>query len=155
MIKSMKKSVSGILTFLLVFSLCLPVQAASKYTGTYSKVNKNYYSAQRDYINPTYSVIINKVTKKKVRFQVEYLGRNGSPIYETKVITAKRKGKNVSFIWEDTWGNSGNGKLKLKSGFVKIKMTQTKTASMNRASLATNGFIKIKKKSNKNKVYVW
>ena len=153
--KWLEKSMLGIVIFLMAFILCVPVQAASKYTGTYSKVYKNYEGAASDVINPTYAVVINKVTKKKVRLQVEFVGRNGSPLYQTKVITAKRNGKNASFTWKDSWGNSGTGKIKLRTGYVKIKMIQTKTAGINRSTLERKSFLKLKKKNNKKRVYVW
>jgi len=96
-----------------------------------------------NFINGEY---VNKVKNNKAKFQVTYLGRNASPLYETNVITAKIKNKTVSFKWKDTWGNSGTGKLRLYNGYVKIKMKQTKTAEWNRSTLDTQGkYIKINK----------
>ena len=84
------------------------------------------------------------------------MGINASPLYETKVITAKLKKKTASFKWEDSWGNSGTGKIKLYKGYIKIKMKQTKTSSWNRATLDTEGkYKKLKKKSNNKKVFPW
>ena len=99
------------------------------------------------------SVIVNKVTSTKVRLQLEKLGVNGSPIYATAPITAKRKGNTVSFKWKDTWGNSGTGTLKLYKGYVKLKVKQTYTARWNRSTLDTSGkYMKIYRKSGNTKM---
>lgn len=104
-------------------------------------------------IKPSYSVIVNKVTSTKVRLQLEKLGVNGSPIYATAPITAKRKGNTVSFKWKDTWGNSGTGTLKLYKGYVKLKVKQTYTARWNRSTLDTSGkYIKIYRQSGNTKM---
>lgn len=104
-------------------------------------------------IKPSYSVIVNKVTSTKVRLQLEKLGVNGSPIYATAPITAKRKGNTVSFKWKDTWGNSGTGTLKLYKGYVKLKVKQTHTARWNRSTLDTGGkYMKIYRKSGNTKM---
>lgn len=142
-----------ILVFILTAVPVYPVQAAVKYTGTYAKTWKQDEPLD---VHPTYSVTINKVKNKKVRFQVTYAGRNASPLYDTKVITAKLKNKTASFKWKDSWGNSGTGKLKLGKGYIKIKMKQKKTAKWNRATLDTSGkYMKLKKKNNRKKVYSW
>lgn len=151
----MKKTMRHMLILVLVLAILpvYPVQAATKYAGTYSKTTK---LKEKLDVHPTYSVTINKVKGNKVKFQVTYVGMNASPLYETKVITAKVKNKTASFKWVDSWGNSGTGKLKLGKGYIKIKMKQTKTSDWNRASLDTQGkFKKLKKKSNNNKVYSW
>lgn len=148
----MKKIITSCLIFILVltvFPIC-EVQAAAKYTGTYYKT---YKVNQKVTSKPTYSVTINKVKNKKIKFQVLYVGINASPYYETNVITAKLKNKTASFKWNDSWGNSGTGKIKLGKGYIKIKMKQTKKAEWNRATLDTQGkYIKLKKKNNNNKV---
>ncbi len=151
----MKKAVRNVLILVLILTILpvYPVQAATKYAGTYAKTTKLKVKAD---VYPTYSVTINKVKKNKIKFQVTYVGINASPLYETKVITAKVKKKAVSFKWEDTWGNSGTGKIKLYKGYIKIKMKQTKTSDWNRATLDTQGkYKKLKKKSNYKKVYQW
>ena len=95
----------------------------------------------------------NKVTSTKVRLQLEKLGVNGSPIYATAPITAKRKGNTVSFKWKDTWGNSGTGTLKLYKGYVKLKVKQTYTARWNRSTLDTSGkYMKIYRQSGNTKM---
>lgn len=141
------------LTIMITVTLYQPVQAASgKYTGTYTKT-WSVSSNMTVTIKPSYSVIVNKVTSTKVRLQLEKLGVNGSPIYATAPITAKRKGNTVSFKWKDTWGNSGTGTLKLYKGYVKLKVKQTYTARWNRSTLDTSGkYMKIYRKSGNTKM---
>ena len=132
---------------------CYVLPAASgKYTGTYTKT-WSVSSNMTVTIKPSYSVIVNKVTSTKVRLQLEKLGVNGSPIYATAPITAKRKGNTVSFKWKDTWGNSGTGTLKLYKGYVKLKVKQTYTARWNRSTLDTSGkYMKIYRQSGNTKM---
>ena len=151
--KLLKRMAAILLAVIITATFIQPVQAAStKYTGTYTKV----WSVSAGYtvtLKPRYSVIVNKVTSTKIRFQLEKLGINGSPIYVTAPITATRKGNSANFKWKDTWGNSGSGTLKLYNGYVKVKVKQTKTAKWNRNSLDTNGkYMKIYKKNNNTKL---
>ena len=141
------------LAIMITVTLYQPTQAASgKYTGTYTKT-WSVSSNMSVTIKPSYSVIVNKVTSTKVRLQLEKLGVNGSPIYATAPITAKRKGNTVSFKWKDTWGNSGTGTLKLYKGYVKLKVKQTHTARWNRSTLDTGGkYMKIYRKSGNTKM---
>ena len=111
--KSLKRIAAVFLAIMITVTLYQPAQAASgKYTGTYTKT-WSVSSNMTVTIKPSYSVIVNKVTSTKVRLQLEKLGVNGSPIYATAPITAKRKGNTVSLSWKDTWGNSGTGTLKI------------------------------------------
>ena len=129
---------------------CPEVQAAPK-TGTYSKTFKLKEKVES---HPCYMVTVNKVKNKKIRFQITYLGRNASPIYESNVINAKLKNKTAFFKWKDNWGNAGTGKIKLYNGYIKIKVDETKTAGGNRATLDTNGkYRTIKRKSSYKEVY--
>lgn len=148
----MKKLIARGLMFVLVltmFSTC-QIQAASKKTGTYYKT---YKIEDKTATAPTYGITINKIKNNKITFQIAYHGKNGSPVYLTDVITAKIKKNRVSFQWVDSWGNEGTGKMKLCSGYVKLKMTQTKDSGTNRYTLGTaNKYIKLPKKSNKTKV---
>ena len=141
------------LAIMITVTLYQPTHAASgKYTGTYTKT-WSVSSNMSVTIKPSYSVIVNKVTSTKVRLQLEKLGINGSPIYATAPITAKRKGNTVSFKWNDTWGNSGTGTLKLYKGYVKLKVKQTHNARWNRSTLDTNGkYMKIYRKSGNTKM---
>lgn len=123
------------------------------YTGTYQKI---YPVSGKVNIQPTYSVIINKVTTNNVKFQIEFFGINGSPIYQTKVMTAKLENGKTSFQWEDTWGNEGNGTIIFYKNYLKLKMVQTKTAKNNRSTLAkSKDYMKLEKKSNNTKVNEW
>lgn len=157
----MKKWTKKLTALALIFTLVLtllptvPAEAATKYTGTYQQTYKVPKSYGKVIIKPTYAVVINKIAKGKIRFQVEFVGVNGSPLYQTNVITAKLKNKTTSFKWRDTWGNSGKGKMKLYKNYVKIKMIQTKTSGINRSTLAREKYLKLKKKNNKKKVYNW
>lgn len=151
--KLLKRMTAILLAVMITATFIQPVQAAStKYTGTYTKV----WSVSVGYtvkLNPRYSVIVNKVTSKKMVFQIERLGINGSPLYTTAPITATRKGNTANFKWKDTWGNSGNGTLKLYNGYVKVKVKQTQSSRWNRSTLDTSGkYMKIYKKSNSNKL---
>ena len=142
------------LAIMIIVTLYQPAQAASdKYTGIYTKT-WSVSSNMTVTIKPSYSVIVNRVTSTKIRLQLEKLGVNGSPIYATAPITAKRKGNTVSFKWKDTWGNSGTGTLKLYKGYVKLKVKQTHNARWNRSTLGTNGkYMKIYRKSGNTKMY--
>lgn len=123
------------------------------YTGTYQKI---YPVSGNVNLQPTYSVIINKVTNNKVKFQIEFFGINGSPIYQTKVMTSKLENGKTSFQWEDTWGNEGNGTILFYNNYLKLKMVQTKTAKNNRSTLAkSKDYIKLEKKSDSTKVSEW
>lgn len=152
--KITKKTIISILTIVLLLILATPCSphAASKYTGTYKKTWKAQMPF-KVYINPGYGMVINKVKKNKICFQIDHYGVNGSPLYTTNVIDAKLNKKRASFSWSDTWGNSGTGKLKLGNGYVKVKMKQTYTARINRSSLDTgNKYYKLKKTSNSRKL---
>ncbi len=151
----MKKIITCSLVLALVLAIfpVFQVEAAPKYTGTYYK---KYKTGEKLTAQPMYSVTINKIKNKKIKFQVAYFGRNASPFYETNIITAKLKNKTASFKWKDSWGNSGTGKLKLGKGYVKIKMKQTKNSKWNRATLDTQKkYLKIRKKNNNKKVSSW
>lgn len=154
-----KKLMTHILVLVLILSVIpvFPAQAATKYTGKYSKIykidTKMFY---RVFYQPEYSVTVNKIKNNKITFQVMYAGINGSPLHLTKIITAKLKKRTASFKWKDGWGNSGTGTIKLYKGYVKIKMKQKKANRLNRATLDTQGkYMKIKKRSNNRKLVKW
>ena len=152
--KLFKRMATIFLAVMLIVTVIQPIQAASpKYTGTYTKVWAAPSYATNVTLKPQYSVIVNKVTRKKVTLQLEKLGLNGSPFYATAPVTATRKGNTVNFKWKDTWGNSGNGTLKLYNGYVKLKVNETKSSKWNRSSLSTWGkYMKISKKNNNTKL---
>lgn len=69
----------------------------SSYEGTYVKD-----------LNPSvdgmdYSVTIASVKGSTIKFQVTYIGRNGSPLIVTKPITGKIKKGKVKFSWRDMY----------------------------------------------------
>lgn len=78
-------------------------------------------------------VTVLKVSDSKIKFVAEHYGVNGSPIYQTNVITAKVSNNKVSkFTWTDSWGNSGTGSLTFRKNKVILKMKTTSTAQINR-----------------------
>ena len=152
--KNLKRIIIIFLSIVITIVFSLPIQAASsKYAGTYTKVG--YVSSSNITVNlkPCYSVIVNKVTNKKVTLQLEKLGINASPFYATYPITGNRKGNTVTFKWRDTWGNSGTGTLKLYNGYVKLKVKQVQSSRWNRSTLDTHGkYMKIYRKSSSTKL---
>lgn len=168
----MKEKIDGrktSITFIIILIVCAimiafhPVQAKAIRTGTYSKTWKAPSSAYNPTgINPTYSVVINRISKKSIRFQVDFTGMNGNYVYSTKVINAGIKNNKVTFKWKDSWTNHGKGVLKLYGSYVKIKMTVTKQAKLNRNTLETrghyagkDGYLKLKRTSSQRKVDNW
>lgn len=128
---------SGIFLLLAVmlFALSLNVQAAAKAkTGVYKKsyaVSGSYAAGAS--IRPADSLVVTKISGKKITFALEHYGINGSPLYQTNTIKGTIKKNKVSgFKWEDNWGNSGTGTLKFTGKSVKITMKATKTSSVNR-----------------------
>lgn len=157
----MKQSLKKITVFmmmLVLLSSLVPAsntEAASKYAGTYTKTYK-VKGLKKGTLKPSYSVIINNISKGKIRFMVEYYGINGSPIYQTNIVTSKIKNNVTTFKWKDSWYNSGKGRMKVYKKYVLIKMVQTKSSKWNRSTLDTgNKYYKLPKKSNRRKVYAW
>ena len=110
----------------------------------FSKFCGEYLEGDAD-MGPCYSFVLESVDPKtqKATFSVNYIGRNVSPIYTTDSVTATvdDNGK-ATFSWEDNWENKGVGEFTLCDGdklCVKIKMTVTKLAESNRATLGTEG----------------
>lgn len=110
----------------------------------FSKFCGEYLEGDAD-MGPCYSFVLKSVDAKtqKATFSVNYIGRNVSPIYTTDYVTATvdNNGK-ATFSWEDNWENKGVGEFTLCDGdklCVKIKMTVTKLAESNRATLGTEG----------------
>ena len=154
-ISKMWKKTGITIMALLLLAAMMPagaVQAASK-TGQYQKK----YKAQVSFpvwVQPAYGVAVNRIKNGKIRFQISKAGVNGSPIYNSNIIKAKLKNNKASFQWKDTRGNSGTGKLKLFSGYVKLKIKQTYTAQWNRSTLDTGGkFVKMKKISSSKELF--
>lgn len=102
--------------------------------GYYSKSYKvtGYPNGVVQY-NPCDSLCVLDVKGNKIKFVVSHVGVNGSPLYETNVITASIKNNRVSsFKWNDSWGNNGTGSLSFSGKQVTVKMKVTKQASINR-----------------------
>lgn len=111
--KTAKKHLNLFLLLLvMICALPLNAQASSKArTGVYQKsykVSGPWASGAKR--KPTTSLVVTKLTKKKVSFVVEHYGINGSPLYQTSTITAPlKKNKVTKFKWADSWGNKGTG----------------------------------------------
>ncbi len=156
--KTAKKHLNLFLLLLvMICALPLNVQAASKArTGVYQKsykVSGPWASGVRR--KPTTSLVVTKLTKKKVSFVVEHYGINGSPLYQTNTITAPlKKNKVAKFKWEDSWGNKGTGSLFFSKNKVQVKMKVKKSSKFNRFYWDESVTLKYKRKlSAKDKAY--
>lgn len=104
-------------------------------------VKKGMYSKEYDvsgysdgvYDKPSDYFLVLKTSKNKIKFLAGHAGVNGSPLYETNVITATVKNNKISsFKWKDTWGNKGKGSITFKKNKVTIKMKATSLSQFNR-----------------------
>lgn len=101
-----------------------------------------YYDPQ---YGPAYGIVVSENNGDTVTFSVYYIGRNASPFYETDEITVTLdKNHSASFNWDDSWGNSGTGKITFSmtehsEPCATLIMEQTVTSDFNRYSLGTNG----------------
>ena len=91
----------------------ISVSAATKvksgdYIGTYY-MKGNYKEVTAEH--GAYHITIGSIKNGYVKFCIDYVGRNYSPIYGTDIIKAKIVGNKASFTWSDGWENSGNGTL--------------------------------------------
>lgn len=120
-----KKKNQRLLCFLVLASLLAilvparQVQAAAR-TGTYKKhfVGMGAESYR--------TVVIKKITKKQVVFQILYDRTNPYRNACTQKIVGKRKGNTVTFQYRDAgWGEKGKGTMKLSRKYVRIKTTTT------------------------------
>lgn len=138
---------SCLLIFLLCAALVIPsmdAQAAKikPKTGTYEKHFKGQYTDS--YRN----VVIKKITKKTVTFQIQYASL--SKIAYTKKIVGKRKGNTVTFTYRDEgWKETGKGTMKLHNNYIKIK---TKSTRNTYGFIGTDGkYLKLKRKNSSKK----
>lgn len=95
------------------------VQAAPR-TGTYQK----HFSGS---VSDSYrTVVIKKITKKQVIFQILYDRSYPYCSANTTKITGKRNGNTVTFTYKDTgWGEKGKGTMKMYKNYIQIKTTTT------------------------------
>lgn len=137
-----------VLVLLVAFMIpSMESQAASKpKTGTYQK---HFVGESADSYR---TVIIKKISKKQVIFQINYDRSNPYKSASTKKITGKRKGNTVTFSYKDTgWGEKGKGTMKLSKNYIKIK---TKSAKNHDGFIGTDGkYFKLKRISSKTKFY--
>lgn len=111
-----------LLTAFLLAALIIPSTAtfAAPRTGTYEK---HFVGAGADSYR---TVVIKKIKKKKVIFQIQYA--RSYPFREswTEKIKGTRKGNKVTFSYREAgWGFTGTGVMKFKNNAVKIKTTGT------------------------------
>ena len=153
----MRNKLKKVITVLFIMAMvvssstysCVEAQAATKKKWiTNKKYAKLYYldhdntktAPDIDNGEPAYSLSIKKITKKgKITFQIEYSGKNWSPIISSNTIKGKIKGNKVKFKWKDSWGCSGTGTLKFnKNGTLRLKMIEKKHNDSARGTLATS-----------------
>lgn len=120
--RKMKQKVFCLLAILSLLTLLLPTeeaQAAAR-TGVYKK---HFVGSGAESYR---TVIIKKITKKQVVFQILYDRSNPYKLAGTQKIVGKRKGNTVTFQYKDTgWGEKGKGTMKLSRNYVKIKTKTT------------------------------
>lgn len=117
----MKQKCNILLLSLLLLIYFFPIKAsAAPRTGTFQKhfVGENADSYR--------TVVVKKITKKKVTFQIQYARSNPYKLACTEKIVGRRKGNTVKFKYKDSWGVSGKGTMKLSKNYIKIKTTDTK-----------------------------
>lgn len=111
-----------LMTAFLLAALILPSATAfaAPRTGTYEK---HFVGSGADSYR---TVVIKKIKKNKVVFQIQYA--RSYPFREswTEKIKGARKGNKVTFSYkEGGWGYTGTGVMKFKNNAVKIKTTGT------------------------------
>lgn len=140
------------LLLILLAAVCLfptNAQAATKArTGVYQKtyrVSGPWAAGVRR--KPATSLVVTKLTKKKVSFVIEHYGINGSPLYQTETITAPlKKNRTTKFKWEDSWGNKGTGSLRFSKNTVQVNMKYKKASKFNRFYWDDSVTLKYKRK---------
>ncbi len=111
-----------LMTVFLLAALILPSMTAlaAPRTGTYEK---HFVGASADSYR---TVVIKKIKKNKVVFQIQYA--RSYPFREswTEKIVGRRTGNKVTFSYREAgWNFTGTGVLKLKKNAVKIKTSGT------------------------------
>lgn len=120
--QSTKKWRFYLLTFFLLAAFMMPsVPAfAAPRTGTYEK---HFVGTGADSYR---TVVIKKMKKKKVVFQIQYARSYPFRESATLKIIGSRKGNKVTFSYrEPGWNAAGTGTMKLGKNYVKIKTTAT------------------------------
>lgn len=135
-----------LLTILLSVILIFPsvTTMAAGRTGTYEK---HFVGSAADSYR---TVVIRKITKKKVVFQILYARSNPYKESSTEKIIGKRKGNTVIFTYQEPWWNAaGTGTMKLSKNHIKIKTMATKGYGF----ISTDGqAFQLKRVSNKKKL---
>jgi len=117
-----------------------PVQSFERYIGTYT-TNRHEERGENPEFSAGYDLEIFSISDGEIVFGVSYIGRSWSPIYETGEIIATLTGNTADFQWADSWGNEGYGMLRLAEDSVGVRMIQTVSAEVNRASFDTGAEI--------------
>lgn len=136
-----------LLTAILMAALILPSTAvfAAPRTGTYEK---HFVGTTADSYR---TVVIKKMKKNKVVFQIQYA--RSYPFREswTEKIVGRRKGNKVVFSYREAgWNFTGTGVMKLKKNAVKIKTSGTPGSDYGFISTGNQTF-KLKRVSSKKK----
>lgn len=144
---STKRMRTYLLTAFLLAALILPSTAAfaAPRTGTYEK---HFVGAGADSYR---TVVIRKIKKNKVVFQIQYA--RSFPFREsaTNKIVGRRKGNTVTFSYKEAGrGYSGTGVMKFKKNAVKIKTSGTPGSDYGFISTGGQTF-KLKRVSSKKK----
>lgn len=133
-----------LMILLLIAAFVFPTvkSRAAARTGTYEK----HFSSMNAESYRT--VIIKKITKTKVIFQMGYDRSNPYKISYSSKITGKRKGNTVTFTYEEPgWNAAGKGTMKLYKNYIKIKTVSTKGNGF----LDTGTYFKLKRISSRKK----
>lgn len=120
----------------------------NSYEGTYVKDMNSSVDGME------YSVTIASIEGSSIKFQVTYVGRNGSPLIISQPIKARIKKGKVKFSWRDTWDCSGTGVMELKNKKVKLKMNQKGGYNLG-GSLGTETTYMLRKINNDTELFDW
>lgn len=107
------------------------------------------YSDTETVEGPCYTVSILRVDNatRAIEISISYVGIHSSPVYTTETIYASiTSDHTVQFEWKDSWSNQGIGTLVLNPddpSAVRLMMTVTEEAPVNRATLSTHDQYKI------------
>jgi len=138
--KTMLKKIGIAVLLFCTFTACAGETEPVDYTAFCGN-----YSDTETVEGPCYTVSILSADNdaKTIEIQISYVGLHSSPLYTTEPIEAAvADDHTVQFDWIDSWSNEGNGTLVLNPddpSAVKLTMTVTKEAELNRATLSTHG----------------
>ena len=111
-----------------------------QYIGAYSTNHREDRGENPEH-SAGYDLVIHSISDGEISFSMSYIGNYWSPIYETDVITATLNGNISDFQWTDSWENEGHGTIRLEGGNVIVRMIETTSSELNRASFDTGNEI--------------